>query len=374
MDIHVFDINFKRLGIIDVYEELEIVWKEDDHSTLTLNTDATDNNIDLLIFGENELRILTTGEDFTKGFLIESGKYDDKNDLTIEVNARSMSIITSFRIVEGQQLYSGTVDSVLKSFVTNNAINPSDPNRIIPNLILDTSISSTLETEESYANKELDVVLWEICNKFDIWYEVRIDHVNKKFVLHFHKGVNRADDQNDVPRIIFSKQFDNVIMQSYIHDISGYRNTAYVIGGDDWEDEPATIVKVNDENSGWNRREIFLEATDLRREYVDENDDDIFLTQEQFNQVLTERGKNRLYEYPVIRTFESDIDVMSRYQFNKHYFISDIVTCRNIELGMSSNDRISRVIQKYSKTGYSLKIELGPGVPKLIDKIKRKVK
>lgn len=371
MELFVFDMEFNRIGIIDDYVSTEFDHKYDNHSTVFLSADATKENSDLLL-NNDELRVIAKSTDINRGYVIETAEYEDDSQLRITVIARSLSIMTAWRIVEGQQKFSGNVEDVLKSFVNLNAIKPTNPNRVIPNLVLGVNEGVDIIAEEVYSNIDLDRALWEICKKYDMSFEILMNHEAKKYVFSTYMGADRSAAQTINPHVIFAKAFDNVTFQSYVDDKSNYRSTAYIVG--EGEESNRTLVKVNDGLFGFNRREIFIEATDLQKVYKNENDVEVTLTQAEYEALLKERGLNRLAEYQRIRTFESDIDLYSQFIFNEHYFLGDKVTTRNDELGIITHSRVVRSRELYNRDGYELKLEFGTSIPTLTDKLKRTVK
>lgn len=366
MELYVFDMSFNRLGVIDKYEIAETEMKYHNHGLVSLIVDASKENADLLL--TEDLRILTKSTDVTRGFIVEIAEYQDEEKTIIQVIGKSLSIMTNWRIIEGQQRFVGNVEDVLKSFVNLNAINPSDPNRVIPDLVLGVNEGINIQADEVYADKELDVALWEMCAKYDISFEILMNHNAKKYVFSTFIGTDRTTEQTMNDEVIFSKAFDNVIKQSYLDDMSNYRSTAYAIGAD------GTVVKVNNQLSGFNRREIVVDLSSLQKTYKDENSVDVTLTDAEYAALLNENGLNRLAEYQRIRTFESDIDLYSQFIFGQDYFLGDKVTTRNDELGLVTHSRVMTAKEVHDRDGYHLSLEFGTSIPTLIDKIKREVK
>ncbi len=370
MDLFIFDMQFNRIGIIDTYVDAEFVSKYHDHSQLILTVDASKTNADLLL--TEDLRIITKSTDIHRGYVINVAEYRDEEQLEIIIIAKSLSVMTSWRIIEGQQRYTGNVEDVLKNFVKANAIQPFNASRIIPDLVLGLNEGININVDEAFSNKDLDVALWEMCAKYDISYEILMNHDAKKYVFSTFMGIDRSTEQSINSNVIFAKAFDNVIMQSYVDDKSNYRSTAYVAG--EGEADNRTVIKVNDGISGFNRREIFIDARDLQSTYKDDNDEEITLTPVEYQTLLNERGQNRLSEYQRIRTFESDIDLYSQFIFNEHYFLGDKVTNRNDELGVVTHSRVMTAKEIFDREGYHLSLEFGTSIPTLLDKIKRGAK
>lgn len=358
------------MGIIDDYTDLDFTLRYHNHSMLAAIIDASKDNI--RHFFTNELRIITKSTDTKRGYIVESVEFRDERKTEILIMAKSLSIMTSWRIVEGQQLFTGSVESILKSFVSANAINPAKPNRKIPNLVLAPNAGINIIAEEAYNNKMLDEALWEICIKHDISFEVLMNHTTKKFEFVVFQGADRSTEQTANPHIIFSKAFDNVLTQSYVDDMSNYKSTAYVAG--EGEGDERTVLRLNDNLVGFNRREIFFDARDLQSNYKNENEEEVTLSPTEYEKILTERGFNRLSEYPRIQTFKSDNDSSSQFVFGEDYFLGDKTTSRNDEVGLVMHARVVVVKENYNENGYSSQIEFGTAVPTIIDKIKKVIK
>lgn len=366
MELYVFDFNFNRVGIVDDYVEIEFEHNYEKHSELILTVEASSRNAALLLDDSKEL-ILTKSTDIHRGYVINTSQFDDGDGSRIEIIATSLSVLMSRRIIERQQHYSGNVEDVIKAFVNANAVNPANHNRIMPNLALGVNQGIYIEADEAYTDKYLDIALWEICNKYDMSYEILMDHDNKKFVFSTFQGVDRTTEQSINDHVIFSKEFDNVTRQSYVDDKSGYKNMAYVAG--EGEGDNRTIIKLNDNLTGYERREVFFDARDLQSEA-----DDTTIPPSEYDTLLESRGEARLAEYQRVRSFESDIDLHSQFIFNKDYFLGDKVTNRDDGLGIVMHSRVVVARETYNRAGYDLKIEFGSSIPTLIDKLKREVK
>ncbi|MCK1987169.1 siphovirus ReqiPepy6 Gp37-like family protein [Lysinibacillus fusiformis] len=375
IELYIFDINFNRLATIDVYEEVEFQSKYYAHSLCLLTVEGNRKNAELLLVNENELsnelRILVRSDDLNRGYVIETAEFEDEEKTMIKVIAYSLSIFTSWRWIITQQRFQGNIEDVLKEFVRINCINTASPTRIIPNLVLGINEGINIIADESYTQKVLDIALWEMCEKNEVTFEILMNHKAKKYVFSTFKGENRSTEQQNNPHVIFAKDFENIISQSYTDDKSNYKSTAYVAG--EGEENDRTIVEVGETFSGFNRREVFFDARDLQSEY-NEDGETVIIPQNEYIDLLKERGNNRKQDYQRIRTFESEANLHSQFKFNEDYFLGDVVTNRNDDLGIVMHQRIVGVKEVFNREGYTLNLEYGTAIPTLLDKIKREVK
>lgn len=369
MEFYVFDLNLNRLGIIDDFVDVEI--KQNYHSpgTLYLTADGSKEIVDLLQVD----RILTKSTDLTKGYIIKTPEYLDEKSKELTIIAPSINVLLNDRLVLGQQEFTGSIENVMKSFVQMNAVAPANPNRIIPNLRISSNTGISFETTEAAVNEPLCDYLYEISKKHDVSFDVLLDHTNKKFVFNVWQGADRSTEQSANPHVVFAKEFDNVLKQHYTVDAGDYKTTAIVLG-EVIEGQPQQVVTVKDEKTGFSRKELLVDSSKIKKTYKDAVGNEITLTDAEYRKLLEEAGNNSLFEYPIIKTFESDVDPDANFKFGIDYFMGDKVSIRNDDLGIILHTRVTSTIEKMTKQGYSLQLNFGSNIPTFIDKVKRAVK
>lgn len=368
MELNIFHIDtFERLAVLDEFQSLEIIKNYKRHSEMELLVSATPENIDYFITNNDDI-FLTEGIGKVRGYIVDTVKYTDEKKTTIEVFCKSLSSMLGWRQIDGQQTFRGKVEEVIRNFVNKNAVAPTNNKRKIDNLILGTLFGLSDITEQSYSNKPLDESLWEICVKFDISYEIYADIPNKKFEFGVWRGVDRSTEQVNRDAVIFSKEFDNVLSQNYTDDKSDYRNTVIIAG--EGEGAVRTYLVVGDENIGRKRREMFVDARDLQSSESDQTK----MSQSAYEALLIERAKNKQAENERVQSFETEIVYDSQFTFGSDYFIGDLITIRNDEIGVALHTRIVTTKEKYSRKGYELSTEFGSNIPTLLTKIKKAVK
>lgn len=368
MELLVFDLALNNVGLIDEFIECRIGINYDKHSELRLIVNASKENIELL----QEDMIITKADNPERGYIIKHFGYLDDNSSRLLIEAPSVNKILFDRLIIGQQSNSGNIEDVMKAFVNANAVNPVNPNRVVPNLILAGNTGIDIEVTEATSDMPLDEYLYELANKYDMSWDILLDHENKKYVFTTWQGLDRSTEQSINNHVVFSKELDNIITQQYIKDDLNHKTTAIVVGEGEGTDK--TRLTVNDELEGYERKEIFVDASDLQSEYKGENDNDVILTPAEYRELLVERGKNILTEYQQIRTFESEIDMYSQFVYGVDYFVGDRITIENEEVGIVMHTRIVSAVELYDKNSDDLKLDFGSSIPTLIDSIKRMVK
>ena len=107
---------------------------------------------------------------------------------------------------------------------------------------------------------------------------------------------------------------------------------------------------------GLSRRELFVDARDLAKESQQTDEDGVTttvtLSDSEYDQVLVERGNEKLAECAVVESFEGSIDPNESYEYGVDYFIGDVVEVEN-EYGMSCRCRVTELIRSEDGTGSS---------------------
>ncbi|QOY37039.1 siphovirus ReqiPepy6 Gp37-like family protein [Anaerobacillus isosaccharinicus] len=368
MELYVFDRNLNRLGMIDDFIQLKVEPHYRKMGQLNMIVDGEKDNLDLLQKG----RILAKADDLQHGYLILTRDYLDEKSSELVIIAPSINTLLSRRLLYGQQSFSGQIENVMKSFVLVNAVNPINPNRKIPNLFISNNTNISINTEEGGTGKQLDEFLYGVANKHDVSWSILMDVQNKRFIFDVWQGTDRSAEQSINPRVIFSKDRENVLRQNYIESDSDYKNVALVAGEGEGADR--TYITVNDEVSGWDRVELFVDARDLQSTYRSEDGEEIAMPIGEYQELVKQRGKSKLAEHPRIVTFESDIDLYANGVYGQDYFLGDKVSVVNEDLGIIMHTRITSAIEITDRQGTSLQVGFGSNIPTLLDKLKRAVK
>ena len=266
------------------------------------------------------------------------------------------------------------------NMVEHNFITPSAgyERRILPHLQLveyayeqDIGPVVTLQRTGKSVKDRLD----EICEDYDVGYEVRYDSSLNKFVFEVleHRDMT-FDGPTSVP-VIFDTETDDILESTYNYNIEAERNMALVVGEsqDSTETEVRIRAKVivgDDTLVGYNRKELYIDARDLQSESENESGTIDEMSDEEYEELLRNRGAVKLSENAVVQTLESNIRYYgSQYEFDKDYTIGDKVTIVERNLNIIQDAYITEVEHVYSDT-YELRLTIGTGVPTLYSKIK----
>lgn len=299
----------------------------------------------------------------------------------LTVSGRSLESILDRRCVWYRTTIDGNLQDGIKQLLNENAINPQDSDRKIPNLIFkastDTRITS-LTMQGDYLGESLYDVIMNVCKLNDLGFRILYDG-DHTFTFELYYGEDRSYDQEKNPWVVFSPNYENLSETSYYSSLSDYKTAVLVLGSDSNEAGQAVIEVTGVEASGLDRRETAVDASSISTPNSDVNEDAIrergrsngwsetriqqqiakekeqALAQstEDYYQQLEQFGQESLVETYTTETFEGEIDATRQYIYGRDFFIGDIVQIRN-EYGMEACSRVTEVIRCHDLSGESL--------------------
>lgn len=341
------DTNFKMVSILDVF--ISFIWTDRyyEYGDFELYTRVS---TDILSKIQSEYYLLNKESEhlmIVENIEIET---DLEDGHTVKITGRSLESILDRRIVWSSTIISGNIQDCIKKLLNDNIISPSISERKIDNFIFDTSnnskITNTIIEETEYNGDNLYEIISGLCSANDIGFKVVLNKSNQ-FVFSLYVGEDRSYEQTKNPYVTFSPEFDNLINSNYVESIQDYKNVTLVVGEKDDNDILKTASTGN--VSGLSRRELYTEATDINQK----QEDDTTLTDEEYKNLLIQRGNEALLEHKISVTFDGEFDATQMYTYNKDFFMGDVVQVAN-EYGIESKARIIEFIQSQDTNGYSM--------------------
>lgn len=341
------DTNFKMVSVLDVF--ISFIWTDRyyEYGDFELYTRVS---TDILSKIQSEYYLLNKESEhlmIVENIEIET---DLEDGHTVKITGRSLESILDRRIVWSSTIISGNIQDCIKKLLNDSIISPSISERKIDNFIFDTSnnskITNTIIEETEYNGDNLYEIISGLCSANDIGFKVVLNKSNQ-FVFSLYVGEDRSYEQTKNPYVTFSPEFDNLINSNYVESIQDYKNVTLVAGEKDDNDIPKTASTGN--VSGLSRRELYTEATDINQK----QEDDTTLTDEEYKNLLIQRGNEALLKHKISVTFDGEFDATQMYTYNKDFFMGDIVQVAN-EYGIESKARIIEFIQSQDTNGYSM--------------------
>lgn len=252
----------------------------------------------------------------------------EKSKKEITVKGRFASSYFYRRIIKGTYNFNGRVETSMRELVTQASI---------PNVVLGADHGYTDKIQYQATYKNILTYIEKLSQCSDIGFRLRPDFDNKKWIFETYKGTDRSAEQYDVPRVIFSQKLGDVEKATYKTNSKTYANVCYVGGQGEGS---ARQVEVTGETdlSGLDRREIFINGSDISKEN---------LTDAEYRVLLIERGNSTLNSNALAESLEKEDKVKGNYNYPDDYDLGDIVTNKLEYWGISSSDRVTEVNEVY---------------------------
>ena len=339
MNFYLLNDNLEFISVIEIYRSF--IWSTRYYTSgdFELYTPANKDLINLFKPGYYIIR----DDDYTQCMIISNFeiKTDIENGDYIIITGKSLKSILDRRIIWSQTVLNGNLETMLRGLVTDNAINPVNTSRAISNLILGDTIGLTETIEAQYTGANLGETLTAICKTYGIGYDVLLDLQHKKFKFVLLQGVNRSYNQNNVPAVVFSNEFENLLTTDYTYKRDNYKNVALVAGEGEGIDRKTAAVG---DAAGLDRYETYIDARDI-------SSNNGAIGTNEYNQLLIERGTQKLNEMVIVEGINGEVENNYTYKLNRDYFLGDIVQIIN-DYGVSMAPRITEIIECHDENGF----------------------
>lgn len=335
--------------IIDVYSSA--IWTERYYESgdFELYMPATRELIDAVNvdFDSQSAKYICRADDLTKCGIIERVTIttDAENGNYLTVSGRTLDSLIFRRVVIMQTTYTGSPQAIITQLLYNSFIDPADNDRKVANFEIQpaTLSSDSYIITAQYDGANVGEEIEKLCYSYGIGYKISLDLDNKKFIFSLYEGTDRTTDQADVPPVIFSNDFNNLLSSSYTADSTNQKKCAVVAGEGFGTSRVKVLVK--SPGSGLGLSEIFVNAQNTSANGGE-------LTADAYEAALREEGQNALSEYRVVHEAEGEVAANYGFILNQDYFLGDLVTVKN-EYGITMTPRVSEIIEADDESGYS---------------------
>lgn len=356
MPIRIISPNFELLGEIDDYESLQFIRRFYKVGEFEMHINVNKNNTDML--QDNNLILL--GSSFNKvGIIMHRENGYDQNGKptdTLIIKGPALKGVMNRRLIvpvvdgDGYDSITGSIETILKQFVDHSVVNPVDTTRKIEQVIIAPDLQRGNQDKWRSRFEVLSDKLDEIGEYAQMGWDVTLDTINNKWLFDVIEGKNLTVDQDTLPPVIFSVDFNSIKSRHYISSSLTAKNVAYAGGkGDDTD----RLIQEIGEIEGLERIETFVDCSSA--EDVPE---------------LLSLGSQKLNDLKKVESLEVGIIHEGSFVYEQDYDLGDIVTAQDRKLGVTMNAQIIELKEIYEAAGFSLEGTLGTNIPTLIDKIK----
>ena len=361
MEIKIFN---KALELLDIAEQYNsITWKDKFYEcgTFTLNFPMIPKNIELLqmtnmiYIGDHNAAVIETS--------IKS--IAENKTESAQVGGRFIAKHLSQRENWGRVQETGiTYELLMRKFVNESLINPTNTDRVMSNMLLGdlNNYSEVASYQDSYGG--VLKIIEELAKSSGIGFFVRFDPKLRKMIFETRKGTDRTINQSLNNRVLFSRDLDNVITQTYTKSMADYANVA-LIGGSG-EDEARKMTSIGTA-TGVDRYEMFVDAKD-----ISDKVDTVEIPWGTYEPMLKQRGLEKLNENSKIKTFEGVFNLNGQNKYGVDFFLGDYVTVFDKKWGVAMDTQITEVAQIIEPLNTKTTLTFGNKIPTIFDKINRR--
>lgn len=345
MDVSVSNTSFILLSIVDVFKSFIWTDRYQGYGEFELYLPM---NSYILTYIKSDYYITIADSDSTmivEEFTLTTDKEEGNY---IKIAGRSLESILYRRIVWGKKIVSGNLQDKLFEVINESIINPSISDRKISNFIFEYSTDpeiTALTLEAQYDGDYIYDVIYNACFYYNIGFSVKLNSDNI-FVCSLYSGKDRSEDQDILPYVTFSPNFDNLFDSNYYESSMNSKNVALVVGSGE---DPTRSKVVVGSGSDLSRRELYVDASDIST--TDENGATI--SQTTIDSLLTTRGTEQLSENSMIVAFDGEAEMSNLYKYGVDFSLGDIIQIEN-EYGLTGTSRITEISFAQDDTGYTV--------------------
>lgn len=353
MVIRVLDRSFNLVGVVDNY--ISVIWRPAyyDVGDFELYINASPEVVQLLqknryLVRDTDIEVDEAGNvTYTRVMVIKNITLttDAENGDHLTYTGRELKYLLHQRIVWKQTRMSSKVEYGIRRLVKENAIEPTDTNRVIPDLVLGAEAGLAESMDKQVTGKYLDESITEICATYGYGWEIFIYNTSMVFIVY--QGLDRSYNQSERPYVVFSDSFDNILNSEYQMQSESYANTA-LIGGEG-EGTDRIYTSVGDNNSGLERYETFTDGSGISQNKGNENE----IPLEEYLLLLQETGKESLANLAITEGFSGEVISDGAFKYGEDFFIGDTVTVIN-HYGISKDVMVLSAIESQDETGSKL--------------------
>lgn len=350
MELLLLDKDFQICGLIDDFSSL--IWNRKYYECGNFNL-----QVGIKYWEQFKNAMYVYCKDFKETGILEALNHKTTRQGTqIQRSGQFLESILSDRVINTTQNFKNMLtEDIIRSLVNTFCINAGI--RTKPNLILgERKGLGRTRTIQITGDNLLDKI-YKLCKEDELSINLWYDFDKNKMVFNVWQGLDRRDTQNINSWAIFSRNFENITEDEYSTDETQYRNFAYVAG--EGAGGNRVVVEVNRVKPGEERKELYVDARDIQSETYDNEGNSVKISEEEYLQMLKERGIEKLNECNKVETSNFNVDPLSNLEYKKDFDLGDKVIYKNDELGFNIENRLVGITESYENGNKTLDIAFG---------------
>lgn len=354
--IEILDENLKKISILRKYTYAHYEQRIREIGTFEIKCPIDD---EILFLMDKTKRYYVIFNDEVFGKITEVSRDSDSEwEKTVDIKGQLSLAMLDQRIVKGTINYKGLTHAYIRQLIYNNMGMGADVIRRLSGLTLNYIDVGYLGEHCSQIEKqvtggslfeEIQPVLEQDGLGILLYPEIEPISENSQqtnisgWNLDITYGVDRRmgnEYNNEV--VVFSQSMSNINRTTYERDSSSYKTVAYVAG--EGEDADRKWYEVypgseDDDSTGWNRNELWVDARDIQSEQDGET-----LTEQEYEQQIKNRANEKFAENDIEESYECTVIQNNRqYVYGTDYSLADWCTVEDEELGITVDGQITGV-------------------------------
>ncbi len=200
MELYIFNRDLELKGILDTFTSLRWIRKFNISGEFELHCSLDFKTLELL----KRENVIFKKNDVEAGYIeTRQLKIGENAQEYLEVKGKFLTNYLDRRISWDRVNFSGKTEELMRKLVLENAINPTNLNRKIPNLILGDlkGFNEDIKYHNSFGN--IIECLENISNTNNLGYRNLLDIRNRKILFDVYKGVDRTINNGSIAPCIF---------------------------------------------------------------------------------------------------------------------------------------------------------------------------
>lgn len=259
MDICVLNDHYELVQVVDQFDSFCWTDRYNEAGEFELQALA---NITILSYIQKGLYLKI--QDSDRLMLIDTVEFtsDVENGDHLKATGQSLERILKWRIILNEITLDGPFQEGIMRLLNDNIIDPQDSKRMFPIItfkesndpaITDLTVNITFKGETLYD------AISDLCKAYNIGFRMLPDYTNYGFIFELYSGIDRSYNQEKLPQIVFSPEYENIIDSSYIDSDQDTANIAYVVN----ETDAITLEIFNSDAApeGRGRKELYVNSS-----------------------------------------------------------------------------------------------------------------
>lgn len=286
---------------------------------------------------------------------------DADNGDYITITGRDVSHMLANRVNTEHFGYIGIPAETCRSWIDRTCMTPSDSKRKLFSFF-DFAPGKTITSGEKITKfcfgSDMYTLLQETAEANNFGFKVRFDKAKKKFFLDIYEGNDHTGNGN-FDGVTFSPEYNNVLDNTYGKDTSNRSNVAFIAGeGEGSNRKTDTVTNEKEMPSESYRKEIFIDARDVRSDETTNDGTEKKMTDAEYMQALDDEALEKLSkDHAGEETFECSIVNAGLYTYGEDYELGDIV---NVEptYAPKMKARVIGITESFDENGHTVLPEL----------------